>query len=184
MSDLIISNIIADKNWTLFLDRDGVINKHLPDDYVKSPEDFIWLPNVLDALKTLSGIFSKIIVVTNQRGIAKGLYSEADLLNIHNVMLNEVRNAGARIDAIYYCPHFGNEAECNCRKPNSGMALKAQSQFPEIDFNHAIMVGDSKSDIDFGKNLKMWTVTVTKDLSEFADMYVKSLYYFSTMFQG
>lgn len=184
MSDELISNIIADNNWTLFLDRDGVINKHLPDDYVKTPDDFIWLPNVLEALKTLSGIFSKIIVVTNQRGIAKGLYTEADLSNIHNQMRNAVSNAGARLDAIYYCPHFGDEENCNCRKPNSGMALQAKSQFPEIDFNHSVMVGDSKSDIDFGKNLKMLTVTVTKDLSEFADMYVKSLYYFSTMFQG
>ncbi len=181
MPETNLLNNIADNNWTLFLDRDGVINTHLPGDYVKSVDAFAWEPGALKALKTLSGLFSKIIVVTNQRGIAKGLYTETDLAAIHQFMLSGVNSVGARIDAVFYCPHFGDEASCNCRKPNPGMALMAQRQFPDIDFKKSVMVGDSKSDIDFGKNLGMVTVTVTEGLAAYADLYAASLFNFSRM---
>lgn len=169
------------KDWTLFLDRDGVLNEKRENDYVKKPEEFLWIDGVLDALQLFNRIFKKIIIVTNQRGIARGLYSVQDLTVVHNEMLKKIKQRGGRIDAIYYCPHLGNESECNCRKPKPGMALQAKRDFPEIDFDKSIMIGDSMCDIEFGKHLGMLTVTVTQAISDQADLTVASLHHFSTM---
>ena len=135
-----------DPSWTLFLDRDGVLNTRIIDDYVRNWDDFEWLPDVLEALKGLSKIFGKIVVITNQRGIARGLYSENELQKIHQLMLKEVKKAGARIDGIYFCPHDKDE-DCVCRKPKPGMLLQAAKDFPTIDFTKSIFVGDSLSDM-------------------------------------
>jgi len=143
------------KDWTLFLDRDGVINKKIEGDYVRNWKQFKFIPGVIEALNILRNIFGKIIIVTNQRGIGRGLMSHEDLETIHKKMLSIFEKEGVYIDAIYYCPHDPNKEICNCRKPKVGMALKAKKDFPEIDFAKAIMVGDSLSDMEFAYNAGM-----------------------------
>ena len=96
-----LNELSIDKTWTLFLDRDGVINLHYPNDYVKKWDEFYFLESVLDALKNLSTVFKRIIVVTNQQGVGKKLMTEDDLQLIHDEMLKEVRKYGGRIHAIY-----------------------------------------------------------------------------------
>ncbi len=151
-----------DKTWTLFLDRDGVINRRLVDDYVKNWSEFQFEPRVPAAIAALAKVFGKIFIVTNQQGIGKGLMSETNLQHIHNQMIVEINRAGGRIDKIYFCPHLRTD-HCNCRKPRIGMALQAKEDFPEIDFSRAIMVGDTPADIEFGKNAGMKTVFISEE---------------------
>ena len=153
-----------DSNWTLFLDRDGVINKRPPGDYIKKWEEFEFLPGVQDALNILSKKFTRIIVITNQQGIGKGLMTEEDLQKIHQKMKAYVTKNGGRIDAIYYCPDLAG-AENNCRKPGTFMAEQAKRDFPEIDFLKSVMVGDTLSDMEFGRNTGMKTVFINSDNS-------------------
>ena len=147
-----------DKNWTLFLDRDGVINKDKPGSYIFNAGEFHFYPGVLNAFKLFAEKFGRIIVVTNQRGIGKGLMTEADLSSIHSKMLGAINSEGVHIDAIYYCTSLSNTAFE--RKPNPGMAVRAKNDFPDIDFNKSIMVGNNISDMLFGKNAGMYTVFV------------------------
>lgn len=170
--------INIDKSWTLFLDRDGVINKRLIDDYVKNISEFEFLPGVQEAMIKFSEIFGKIFVVTNQRGIARGLMTTDDLSAVNGFMLTQVQKAGGNIDKIYFCPH-DRDKDCGCRKPDIGMALKAKKDFPEIDFSKAIMVGDSTSDIKFGKKAGMITVYVTEKDGQ--GIRVNSLFDFAKM---
>jgi histidinol-phosphate phosphatase family protein len=155
------------KSWTLFLDRDGVINRRLPGAYVCSWAAFEWLPGTLDALVYFAGAFGRIVVVTNQQGIGKGLMSEADIRIIHRLMRQEAEAAGGRIDGVYYCPSLSS-AQPNCRKPAPDMALQAQRDFPEIDFSRSLMVGDSLSDMAFGQGLGMLNVLVATKTDEAA----------------
>lgn len=148
-----------DASWTLFLDRDGVINERIMGGYVTSIPDFHFLPQVQESIAFFSKHFNKIIVVTNQQGIAKGLMQERNLLEIHRYMQSEVEKFGAKIDACYFAPEFKSDV-FSTRKPKPDMALKAQLDFPEIDFKKSIMVGDTDSDILFGKNLGMKTVRI------------------------
>lgn len=152
------------KNWTLFLDRDGVINKRPVGDYVKSPESFQFLPGVPEALKMLTAKFGKIVVVTNQQGIGKNLMTEEDLQAIHQKMLDEVERAGAKIDKIYHCPDLAKRPE-NCRKPGLAMANRAKVDFPEIDFSKSVMAGDTKSDLEFGRNAGMVSILINTNKS-------------------
>lgn len=149
-----------DSSWTLFLDRDGVINKRLADDYVKTVDEFTFLDGVLDSLKIFSRLFKRIIIVTNQRGIALGLMSVNDLSVIHEYMIKEIAGNGGRIDGIYHCPHDRND-NCDCRKPGPGMLVKAQLDFPEIDFRKSIMVGDSDSDMAMGRSRSLSNVFIS-----------------------
>lgn len=160
-----IKELKIDKSWTLFLDRDGVINKRLPDDYVKHLGEFEFLPEVPQAIAKFSEIFGKIFVITNQRGIARKLMTQEDLSVIHDHMISEISKAGGKINRIYFCPHDRDE-KCECRKPNPGMAFKAQKDFPDIDFDKSIMVGDTSSDIEFGKNAGMYTIKITSETTE------------------
>lgn len=151
-----------DKTWTLFLDRDGVINKRLHGDYVKNVSEFEFLPGVLDALKIFSQVFGKIVVVTNQQGIGKGIYTAEQLHEVHTHMLQQVQAAGAHIDAVYFAPNLASE-NSRLRKPGIGMALQAKAQFPEIDFSRSLMIGDSVSDLEFGRAAGMLTMFVYHD---------------------
>jgi D-glycero-D-manno-heptose 1,7-bisphosphate phosphatase len=139
---------------TLFLDRDGVINVRTPGDYVKHPDAFIPTPGFETAMPMLAAAFDRIVVVTNQAGIGKGLMNEADLELVHRKMLGITLAAGGRIDGIYFCPHR-SDAGCPCRKPATGMAWSALLEFPDIDFEQAWMVGDSLADMQFGQALGM-----------------------------
>ena len=173
-----------DKSWTLFLDRDGVINQRILGGYVQSWEAFQLLPGVLESMAVLARYFGRIIIVTNQQGIGKKLMNEVTLQRIHDKLKEVVRNAGGRLDAIYYCPELETESD-NCRKPGIAMALQARRDFPEIDFSKSIMVGDSVSDLLFGRNAGMFTVFVgNQNPEEFnPDLRVSSLYEFSGLIE-
>jgi D-glycero-D-manno-heptose 1,7-bisphosphate phosphatase len=164
-------------DWSLFLDRDGVLNKKIDYGYVTKVSEFEFLPGVLSAVAILSKIFKRIIVVTNQRGIFKGLYTTDTLSLIHNYLLNEIIFHGGRIDKIYFCPHDYSDL-CNCRKPGIGMPLMAKAEFDDIDFNKSIIIGDSISDIQMGQKLDMITVLI----SEMEMKNINSHFRFSTLF--
>jgi D-glycero-D-manno-heptose 1,7-bisphosphate phosphatase len=151
--------MIINKNTTLFLDRDGVLNDESKKHYVTSIDEFCFLPGVLEALAMIAPIFNKIFIVTNQRVVGKQIISEMELQNIHQFMLSHIIVANGRIDKIYYCTALQDED--NSRKPNTGMALQAKSDFPEIDLVNSIMIGNNLSDMLFGKNAGMQTVFVT-----------------------
>jgi D-glycero-alpha-D-manno-heptose 1-phosphate guanylyltransferase len=147
-----------DDSWTLFLDRDGVINEEKIGHYVLHWDEFIFSKGVLDVFKKLHERFGLIIVVTNQRGVGKELMTEAALQSIHLEMQREVEIVGARIAKIYYCTDMNNKHFC--RKPNPGMAYKARKDFPCIDLSKTIMVGNKPSDMAFGRAAGMFTVFV------------------------
>ncbi|MCX6246984.1 MAG: HAD family hydrolase [Bacteroidetes bacterium] len=156
---------MINRGWTLFLDRDGVINTRILGGYVQKWEQFEFLPGVPEALKMLSSEFSKIIIVSNQQGIGKGLMTEEELALLHRKMLDEIEQNGGRIDQIYYSPHLENERSVK-RKPNVGMALMARKEFPGINFKRSVMVGDSISDMIFGKRLRMVNIFLSDDVSQ------------------
>jgi histidinol-phosphate phosphatase family protein len=145
---------------TLFLDRDGIINRLRPNDYVKCWEEFEFLPDILEALAKWSKQFKYIFMVTNQRGVGKGLMSENSLKKIHFNMLNEINKHGGRIDKIYYCTAVSDD-DIN-RKPNIGMAIQVKQDFPEIDFSKSIMIGDSECDRLFAQNAGMKVILINK----------------------
>lgn len=138
------------------MDRDGVINEKLENDYVKSWDEFHFKDGALQAIAGLGKIFGRVIVVTNQRGV--GLMGEETLNEIHEKMLAEVNVVAGRVDKIYFCIDVDQSSVC--RKPNIGMGLKAKNDFPEIEFSKSVMVGDSISDMEFGKKLGMKTVFI------------------------
>ncbi len=172
------NDLRIDSSWTLFLDRDGVINKRLIDDYVKNIDEFEFLPGAQEAIAKLSCIFGKIFVVTNQRGVARDIITVEDVLLVNDYMLSKVEEAGGRINRVYFCPHERNE-NCGCRKPDIGMANKAKGEFSNVDFSKSIMVGDSPSDIKFGENAGMITVQITSE--EIKSLKADSLYDFAQM---
>lgn len=147
-----------DKTWTLFLDRDGVINVEKKDAYVLNPSEFIFLDGVQQAVKILSEIFGLILIVSNQRGVAKKLMTLEDLHNVHAYMMQEFNLYNTRIDKIYFCTDLDNSSPN--RKPNAGMALQAKKDFPQIDFNKSIMVGNKLSDMQFARNAGMHAVFI------------------------
>lgn len=157
-----LKNFHIDKTWSLFLDRDGVINKRIVGDYIKKWEEFEFLPGVPESIGKFTELFGKIFIVTNQQGIGKGLMTDAQLDHIHNEMQSELRSFSARIDKIYYSP-FRAEEKSIFRKPNPGLARKAKIDFPMIDFEKSIMVGDSISDMQFGRNVGMHTFFISND---------------------
>lgn len=160
---MILKHLITGPEWTLFLDRDGVLNRRIENDYVRTPEDFRFLPGVPEAMSVFSGIFGRIVVVSNQQGVGKGLMTEKDVELIHNRMIVEIEKAGGRIDAVFFCPDLAASGSFN-RKPNIGMALQARKRFPEVRFRQSLMVGDSLSDMVFGKRVGMTTVLLGSDL--------------------
>lgn len=145
-----------DNSWTLFLDRDGVINLEKEGDYIYNPQEFVFYEGVPEALHLLGRRFGEVILVTNQRGVGKELMTELDLMDIHNHMLKNIEAAGGRIDAIYYCTSLDNNHPD--RKPQPGMAFRAKEDFPGIDFSKSVMVGNKLSDMQFGRNAGMHTV--------------------------
>ena len=147
---------------TIFLDRDGVLNEKMPEGcYVRSWSDFHLLPGVAEAIGRLNQSGQRVIVVSNQRGIALGLYSAADLAAIHSRLQRELENCGAHVDGFFFCPH--DKGQCNCRKPLPGLFEQALAEFSDITPATSAMVGDSLSDIEFGHRLGMLTVLVDRD---------------------
>lgn len=150
----------VDRSWTLFLDRDGVINRRIVGGYVAKKEEFEFLPGVLSAIRCFSERFGKIVVVTNQQGVGKGIMDLTQLELVHEHMSLEITSFGGRIDGIYFSADLATQPN-NSRKPNIDMALQAKADFHEIDFSRSIMVGDSKSDMEFGQNAGMKTIFVS-----------------------
>jgi D-glycero-D-manno-heptose 1,7-bisphosphate phosphatase len=146
-------------DWTLFLDRDGVINVELVGSYITNWSEFKFHEGVLMSLKDLSGLFAHIVVVTNQRGVGRGIMTMEDLREIHANMCGQITDAGGKIDKVYSCVAVA-DADHN-RKPNVGMGAQARQDFPNIDFKRSVMVGNSMSDMEFGKRLGMYTVFLT-----------------------
>jgi D-glycero-D-manno-heptose 1,7-bisphosphate phosphatase len=155
---------------TLFLDRDGVINVKLDGQYVKNSDEFEFMIGAEMAISKLSKIFNRILIVTNQQGIGKGIMSANDLDVLHEYMLFEVKKNGGVIDKIYYCPHLATES-CNCRKPNPGMIQQAIIDFPEIKVEDSYLIGDSDTDIIAGNKMGLITVKVDNEytLSKWCD---------------
>jgi histidinol-phosphate phosphatase family protein len=143
-------------NWTLFLDRDGVINVEKKEDYIRNWEEFTFYDESLPALCQLAKKFKTIVITTNQKGIGKGLMSHEDLAMIHKNMINEIQHVGGRIDHIFYCADLDN-ASIN-RKPQPGMAFQAKQLFPHIQFSQSLIVGNRMSDMHFGRNAGLHTI--------------------------
>ena len=147
---------------TLFLDRDGVINMNIEGKYVRNFEEFEFMPGVEFAIANLSKIFKRILIVTNQQGIAKGIMSAEDLNSLHKNMLQQLKIAGGTIQKIYYCPHL-DATNCKCRKPNTGMIEQAIIDFPNLENKNSYLVGDSDSDITAGNEMGLITVKVDNE---------------------
>lgn len=152
---------------TLFLDRDGVLNTRIPGDYIKSPNEFQPTEGLGEAMRLLSKKFGRIVVVTNQAGVGKGLMTELELHSVHQKMHVFVEAAGGRFDRVYHCPHRA-DAGCTCRKPATGMAWMALADFPDIDFEDAWMVGDSVSDMEFAQTLGIRSVLIRGKIEDVA----------------
>lgn len=165
-----------DRTWTLFLDRDGVINYEKEADYIRSAAEFRLYDGVIEAMAVFARRFGHIFLVTNQRGIGKGLMTEDDLHAIHRLFGDMIRPVGGRIDRIYFCPDLDNQSPN--RKPNPGMGLQAKADFPEVDFGRSLMVGNTLSDMQFGKNLGAYTVFIpsTKPMPDLPHPLVDAVY--------
>ncbi len=175
-SDFILE---VDSSWSLFLDRDGVINERIIGGYVQYISSFHVLEGVPEAIAVFKEIFGHIFVVTNQQGIGKKIMTTDELQLIHDYMESKL---SVKFNGIYYCPSLASENSL-MRKPNPGMAIQAKKDYPEIDFKKSIMVGDSVSDIEFGRNLDMKTVYISdEEKTVGADMVCASLYDFAEMF--
>jgi D-glycero-D-manno-heptose 1,7-bisphosphate phosphatase len=144
---------------TVFLDRDGVINVKMPEgSYVRSPAELTMLDGVAAAIARLNRAGLRVIVVSNQRGIALGLYSANDVLAIQAAIESHLAAQGAHLDAFYFCPH--DKGQCNCRKPLPGLFEQAAAAFPDITAATSAMIGDSLSDIEFGRRLGMRNIFI------------------------
>lgn len=130
----------------LFLDRDGVINKEK--NYLYKKEDFEFIEGIFELCSFYQNLGYKIIVVTNQSGIARGFYSEDQFSELTSWMIGEFDKKGLHVSKVYYCPHHPEiSGSCSCRKPETGMFLSAQAEF-DIDLKNSIMVGDNERDIE------------------------------------
>lgn len=136
-------------NKAVFLDRDGTIN--VEKDYLYKIEDFEFLPGVIEALRVLQSAGYKLVVITNQSGIARGYYTEGDFQKLNTWMLNELKDCGVEIAAVYYCPHHPEakiekyREECSCRKPRLGMYEQAIKDF-DIALEESYAIGDKIRD--------------------------------------
>src|SRR5689334_7971186 len=146
------------KEWSLFLDRDGVIN-HDKTPYTLNAGDFEFYEGVLEAIKKFNAIFNHIFVVTNQRGVGKKMMTEDDLLEIDELMTSSIAKSGGRMDKIYYCTAI--DSKHPDRKPNPGMAYRAMKEHPAVKKHQSIMVGNNLSDMQFGKTAGLYTVLLT-----------------------
>lgn len=147
------------RDWTLFLDRDGVINEENKGSYITKWDEFTFCDGALTAIKQLSEQFGRVIVVTNQRGVGRGIMNISDLKGIHGQMIDIISQEGGNINKVYACTAI--EDTDHNRKPNTGMGAQAKEDFPEIDFRKSVMVGNNISDMEFGKRLGMYTIFLT-----------------------
>ncbi|MFC5722375.1 D-glycero-alpha-D-manno-heptose-1,7-bisphosphate 7-phosphatase [Streptomyces gamaensis] len=144
---------------TFFLDRDGTVNVKPPDgQYVTSPGELVLLPGAAEAVRRLNAAGRRVVLVTNQRGVARGLMTREDVAAVHRRLAEMLRAGGAFLDACYICPH--EVGRCGCRKPLPGLLRAAARDFPDIDPAHSVMIGDSESDVLAGKAAGTATVRI------------------------
>ena len=144
---------------TVFLDRDGVLNRKAPEgQYVARWDVFHPLPGIEKALRLLNQAGLAVYVVTNQRGVAPGLYTDSDVEELHSQLQTDLMTHGAHIDGFFFCPH--DKGVCDCRKPDVGLFEQARALHPKIDYKTSLMVGDSVSDIEAGQKLGMRTIFI------------------------
>jgi D-glycero-D-manno-heptose 1,7-bisphosphate phosphatase len=151
---------------TLFLDRDGVINKKLEQRYVTNFDEFVFVKNSDIAIRRLHKIFKRILVVTNQQGIGKGIMTKDDLNLLHWQMQRKLSVDFDLIEKIYFCPCLEVD-DCNCRKPKTGMLENAKLDFPDMKIEDSFLVGDSDSDIIAGKKFGLTTIKVSSAFTLF-----------------
>ena len=149
-------------NKAAFLDRDGVINQKASteDDYITRWEEMRILPGVVEAIALLNRASFRVIVVSNQRCVAKGLLTASELDSMHQRMCNELAAAGAKIDGVYYCPHE-EQPPCSCRKPEPGMLLEAAVEH-QVDLSSSWMIGDSEKDVEAGRSAGCKTARILR----------------------
>ncbi|MCJ7656080.1 MAG: HAD family hydrolase [Dehalococcoidia bacterium] len=143
-------------NRAVFIDRDGTMAKDVH--YCRHPEDFELLPDTAKAIRLLNQHSFKVIVITNQSGIARGYFTEETLAEIHEKMRGELAKERAWVDAIYYCPHHPDD-NCQCRKPKPKLALQAAKNH-DIELEGCFVVGDLQMDIDLGKAIGCRTILI------------------------
>jgi len=142
---------------TAFLDRDGTINESAPEgEYIVSPAEVRLLPGAAAAIAALERLPARVVVVTNQRGIALGRMSEEDLAAVNARLLELLEAEGASLDAILHCPH--EKGACDCRKPGPGMFERAEREVPGARIEGGAMIGDSVLDVEAGNRLGLTTV--------------------------
>ncbi|MBB78593.1 MAG: phosphatase [Crocinitomicaceae bacterium] len=180
---MLINKWGIDNTWTLFLDRDGVINERIFGGYVTKISEFVFLENSVQAIATLSNFFGLTFVVTNQQGIGKGIMTEGNLLDIHTYMCNEIVKNGGMINKCFFASNLIGD-ENDFRKPKPKMGELAKFEFPKVNFERSLMVGDTDTDIEFGKNLGMRTVRIKTEepIGIEADLTVSSLFELSKIF--
>ena len=147
-------------NKAILLDRDGTIN--IDKNYVFKIEDLEFEKNAVEGLKKLSGVGYKLIIISNQSGVARGYFTEEDLQKFNDELLRRLKDNGINIEAVYVCPHHpeGNgkyKLDCDCRKPKTGMIMKAKEDH-DIDLQNSIMIGDHPKDVEVGKNVGCKTI--------------------------
>lgn len=142
---------------TVFFDRDGTLNHD--SSYLKSPDELVLFPDVVSAVKLCNEAGIRVIVVTNQSGLARGYFSQADLDSIHQKLREILRKGGAWIDAIFICPHHPEDG-CRCRKPNPGMIEQAQALYP-IELGKSYVVGDKSIDVGLAAKMQIKGLLVT-----------------------
>ncbi|HNW51873.1 MAG TPA: HAD family hydrolase [Prolixibacteraceae bacterium] len=137
-------------NKGLFLDRDGVVNQEI--NYLHRIEDVVFIDGIFEICRFYQKNGFQLFIITNQAGIAKGYYKEEDFWSLTAWMNEEFKKKGIVITKVYHCPHHPNfTGDCNCRKPNPGMILKARQEF-DLDLSRSILIGDKLSDIEAGQN--------------------------------
>ena len=149
------------KEFTLFLDRDGVINEPIVDDYAKQPNDFVFCEGAIQAIAELKSIFKQIVIVTNQQGVHREVMSEKDLENVHLKLYNGLKDQDVPFfDVTLFAPYLKTK-EHNWRKPQNGMLFKAKEYLPSVNWDKSIMVGDSPGDMKLADTLNLVKVRIT-----------------------
>lgn len=154
-----MSNRAFSRIQTVFLDRDGVVNRKMPEgQYVVRPDQLVVLPGVPQAIRRLNDTGLLVTVVTNQRGVARGLYTLDHVAAIHLHLAEILAQHGAHLDGVYVCPH--DDRQCNCRKPGPGLFERAMREFPAITVENSVVIGDALSDVEAGRSLGMKSILI------------------------
>lgn len=168
----------------IFLDRDGVINRKVPEDnpvpYVTTWSQFTFLPGARESVRLLHEYDFLILIITNQRCIARGMLTVSGLAEIHMKMSEEIVRWGGSVDGIYFCPHDVSD-QCVCRKPKPGLIFQARDDLArrgiEIDWQQSIMVGDSRDDIEAGRLAGLKTLCTGLPVIDEADFMASDLFH-------